>query len=230
MKFWTKLRMLDETQYSHSHNFIQYVLFDILKFKSSIHSIIQNGGHSHTFSVAWVGKFWWRKTPQRENKKMCEAENREGILLQHHNRVKDRRSDWVSRNVQNECDRLWVHIDSNFWSNFFPRLTSLSSCLWPSLLIFLWHATDYWHSNVSKNVRNTLQRICFTLNAMIKNQMFDETAFKCIQHENLVWWTRKCWTKSLIENKLHQTSSFFFFYEFFNLSNKSNISSIIEKL
>lgn len=79
---------------------------------------------------------------------------------------------------------------------------------------FLWHATDYWHSNVSKNVRNTLQRICFTLIAMIKNQMLDETAFKCIQHENLVWWTRKCWMKSLIKNKLHPTSSFFFFMNF----------------
>ena len=82
---------------------------------------------------------------------------------------------------------------------------------------FLWHATDYWHSNVNKNVRNTLNRICFVLNAMIKNQMVDETVLKGILHEHLVGWIRKCWEKNLIENKFHLTSSnttFVFFFLF----------------
>ena len=35
------------------------------------------------------------KPPQRENKKMGEKEKREGILQQHHKRVKDRRSRWI---------------------------------------------------------------------------------------------------------------------------------------
>ena len=86
---------------------------------------------------------------------------------------------------------------------------------------YLWHATDYLHSNVNKNVENTLLHICFALNAMMKNQMLDETVLKCIQDKNLVGWTRKCWTKSLIENKFHPASSkrtfVFFFLILWNL-------------
>ena len=50
--------------------------------------------------------------------------------------------------------------------------------------------------------------------------MMDENQLKCIQYENIVRWTRKCWMKSLIESKLHPTSSsmiFFFFFIFFNI-------------
>ena len=43
------------------------------------------------------------KTPQRENKKLGGKEKREGILQQHHERVKDRKSGWILKNVQNEC-------------------------------------------------------------------------------------------------------------------------------
>ena len=62
----------------------------------------------------------------------------------------------------------------------------------------------------------------------------DENELKCIQDENIVGWTRKCWMKSLIESKLHPTSSnmifffFLFFLKFWKLSNASNISSSIE--
>ena len=54
----------------------------------------------------------------------------------------------------------------------------------------------------------------------MKNQMLDETALKCIQLENLVGWTRKSWTDSLIKNKLYPTSInpnfvfYFLFYKF----------------
>ena len=96
MKFWTEFSMLDETQYSHLHIFIQHVASNIQKFKSPyIYLIIQNSEHNHTDSVAWVDGF--QKTPQRENKKMIEKERRERILQQNHKRVKDRRLGWIYR-------------------------------------------------------------------------------------------------------------------------------------
>ena len=101
---------------------------------------------------------------------------------------------------------------------------------------FLWHATDYWPSDVNKNVWNRLHRIFFAANAMMKKQMLNETLLKCTQHEKLVGWTRKCWIRNLIENKLHPhrptrfLSSFSFFNKFYKLSNASNISYNIENL
>ena len=69
MNFWTEFRMLDETQYPHSHAFIQLVSSNILKFKSlKVHSF---------------------------NNSKFEKERREGILQQKYKGVKDRRSDWI---------------------------------------------------------------------------------------------------------------------------------------
>ena len=61
---------------------------------------------------------------------------------------------------------------------------------------------------------------CFALSAVLKGKMIDENELKCIQHENIVGWTRKCWMKSLIKSKLHPTSTnmiFFFFFIFIQI-------------
>ena len=65
-----------------------------------------------TRRVAWVDEFQLRKTPQRENKKMCEKEEQEMTPQQHHKRVKDRRN--IQGNIQNRYDGFWVPIGTNF--------------------------------------------------------------------------------------------------------------------
>ena len=45
-----------------------------------------------TRSVAWVDEFELRKTPQRENKKVCGKEKQEMTPQQGHKKVKDKRS------------------------------------------------------------------------------------------------------------------------------------------
>ena len=92
---------------------------------------------------------------------------------------------------------IWILFSLTHQSCFFSLVlfAIFSSC------DFLWHATD------SIKTFETLHCIWFALNAMMINQMLDETVLRCIHHENLVGWTRKCWTKSLIENKLHPTLS-----------------------
>ena len=94
---------------------------------------------------------------------------------------------------------------------FLPCLACSCLCLKINLFLF-------WLWKKYSNVRNTLHCGCFALSAVLKDKMMDENKFKCIQHENIVGWTRKCWMKSLTESKLHPASSsriFFFFFNFF---------------
>ena len=141
----------------------------------------------------------------------------------------------ISKKISSSA-QSFLHL--NPFLSYSPFLLLLYCLVWNlSSFDFLWHATDYWHPNVNKNIRNTLHRICFALNAIMKSQMLDEAVAKCIQHENLVRWNRKYWTKSFIETKLYPTSSntifdffFFFLYTFCKLSNASNIFSSIENL
>ena len=115
----------------------------------------------------------------------------------------------ISSSIQSFCIWIFFFLTRQFYFFSLVFFVTFSS------FDFLWHATDHWHSNVNKNVRNTLHCICFARNE--KKQMLDDTWLKYIQHENLVGWTRKCWTKSLIKNKLYPTSSNTIFVFFFSI-------------
>ena len=55
--------------------------------------------------------------------------------------------------------------------------------------------TDFfvlWLWKKHSNVRNMLHCRFFALSAMLKDKVMDENGLKCIQHENIVGWTRKC--------------------------------------
>ena len=56
-----------------------------------------------------------------------------------------------------------------FFLTFYFCSFSLALLVTFSSFDFLWHATDYWQSNVNKNGWNTFHCICFALNAMMKN-------------------------------------------------------------
>ena len=141
----------------------------------------------------------------------------------------------ISKKISSSA-QSFLHL--NPFLSYSPFLLLLSCLVWN--LFFFWFFVARHRlltSKFNKNIRNTLHRICFALNAIMKSQMLDEAVAKCIQHEHLVRWNRKYWTKSFIETKLYPTSSntifdffFFFLYTFCNLSNASIIFSSIENL
>ena len=133
----------------------------------------------------------------------------------------------ISKKISSSA-QSFLHL--NPFLSYSPFLLLLSCLVWN--LFFFWFFVARHRlltSKFNKNIRNTLHRICFALNAIRKSQMLDEAVAKCIQHENLVRWNRKYWTKSLIKTKLYPTSSntifdFFFFFLYTFVSSQMHLT------